>query len=418
MRDLDSAVESEALAEASQERSGAVRVAVAGATGYAGRELIAILARHPQARIVRLMSSGLKSPSPPAPLPQGGEGRKKAEGRSQSRDAAGGRGSFPIEQSHPVLRGLGARGSRSLRSEPALSEAKGQGRPHEVSSTLCHALDLEDLTPSDVDLVFLATPHETSHEVVPALVERGLRVIDLSGAFRLKDPGAYARWYGIEHHASGALAEAVYGLPELNAAAIRKAQLVSNPGCYATSIVLALAPLVEADWLDADAGIVSDAKSGASGAGRAPTEKLHFAEVNENCRAYGLFTHRHIPEMLQALGLEERSFTFTPHLLPITRGILSTVYARLRERRAVEEIVALFRDFYGAAPLVRVYDSGLPEIQAVAHTNYADLGFALDLETRRLVVVSTLDNLGKGAAGQAVENMNLMYGFPQETALR
>src|SRR6266581_3837886 len=167
VRDLDTAVESEALAEASQERPGAVRVAVAGATGYAGRELIAILARHPQARIVRLMSSGLKSPSPPAPLPQRGEGRKEAEGRSQSRGGVGGRGSFPIEQA----------------------------RPHEVSSTLCHPLDLEDLTPSDVDLVFLATPHETSHEVVPALVERGLRVIDLSGAFRLKDPGGYPRWY-------------------------------------------------------------------------------------------------------------------------------------------------------------------------------------------------------------------------------
>src|SRR5439155_6133512 len=317
-RDLDTAVESEALAEASQERSGAVRVAVAGATGYAGRELIGILARHPQARIVRLMSSG----------------RGKAPGRSHSRNPAGDRASFPIEQSHPVLRGLGARGSRSLRSEPALSEAKGQARPREVSSTLCHPLDLEDLTPSEADLVFLATPHETSHEVVPALVERGLRVIDLSGAFRLKNPSAYPRWYGLEHHALGALAEAVYGLPEINAAAIRKAQLVSNPGCYATSIILALAPLVEADWLDAGAGIISDAKSGASGAGRAPTEKLHFAEVNENCRAYGLFTHRHIPEMLQALGLEESSFTFTPHLLPITRGILSTVYARLRERRA------------------------------------------------------------------------------------
>src|SRR2546427_58405 len=383
VRDLDTAVESEALAEASQERSGAVRVAVAGATGYAGRELIAILARHPHARIVRLMSSGRGKP-------QSGDGSTTPE-------------SFPIEYSHPVLRGaLGARASHSPRP----------------SSTLCHPLNLEDLTPSEVDLVFLATPHETSHEVVPALVERGLRVIDLSGAFRLKDPSAYPRWYGLEHHALGALAEAVYGLPELNAAAIRKAQLVSNPGCYATSIILALAPLVEADWLDADAGIISDAKSGASGAGRAPTEKLHFAEVNENCRAYGLFTHRHIPEMLQALGLEERNFTFTPHLLPITRGILSTVYVRLRERRAVEEIITLFRDFYGAAPLVRVYDSGLPEIQAVAHTNYADLGFALDLGTRRLVVVSALDNLGKGAAGQAVENMNLMYGFPQETALR
>src|SRR2546427_6700408 len=232
VRDLDTAVESEALAEASQERSGAVRVAVAGATGYAGRELIAILARHPHARIVRLMSSGRGKP-------QSGDGSTIPE-------------SLPIEYSHPVLRGaLGARASHSLRSEPALSEAKGQARPREVSSTLCHPLDLEDLTPSEADLVFLATPHETSHEVVPALVERGLRVIDLSGAFRLKDPGGYPRWYGFEHDAPGALAEAVYGLPELNAAAIRKAQLVSNPGCYATSIILALAPLVEADWLDA-----------------------------------------------------------------------------------------------------------------------------------------------------------------------
>ncbi len=388
MRDLSGSVESEVLTEASVEASaaGVVRVAVAGATGYAGRELIHILTRHPHTRIVRLMSSGRT-------------GKRGSESQS-----------FPIEQSHPVLRGAQRKGLKD-----SYQAARGQ------AAKLCQPFNLEELDPSEVDVVFLATPHETSHEVVPALLERGLKVIDLSGAFRLNSPGAYPRWYGFEHLASGALAEAVYGLPELNATEIRKAQLVSNPGCYATSIILALAPLLKAGWVDIEAGIIGDAKSGASGAGRAPSEKLHFAEVNENCRAYGLFTHRHIPEMLQTLKLEERDFTFTPHLLPITRGILSTVYVRLSESSAVgsaQEAAELFKDFYGQAPLVRVYDSGLPEIQAVAHTNYADLGFGLEPRTRRLVVVSALDNLGKGAAGQAVENMNLMVGFPEELGLQ
>lgn len=367
MNESGTALEAETLKEAGREAQSrcVVRVAVAGATGYAGRELIRLLARHPGARIAHLASSG------------------RAEKQS-----------FPIEQSHPGLRG--------------------------GPSLLCHPLRPEDLAPSEVDLVFLATPHETSHEVVPLLLDRGLRVIDLSGAFRLKDAGAYPRWYGFEHRAGRAREEAVYGAPELNAAAILKARLVSNPGCYATSIILALAPLVRAGWLDPVAGIVADAKSGASGAGRAPTEKLHFAEVNENCRAYGLFNHRHVPEMLQALGLEERRFTFAPHLLPVTRGILSTLYMQLAARRSLEEVVACYREFYARAPLVRVYgDGGLPEIQAVAYTNFADLGFALDslAGATRLVVVSALDNLGKGAAGQAIQNMNLMFGFAEETAL-
>ena len=381
-------VASEVLTEASGEvpQRGEVRVAVAGATGYVGRELISILARHPHTRIVRLMSSGRKSE--PGDQPQ----------------------SFPIERSHPVLRGT-LRGT----SKGQLSAEDRQ------TSTLCQPLNPEELGPSEVDLVFLATPHETSHALVPALVERGLKVIDLSGAFRLKSQDAYPRWYGFEHRASDALAEAVYGLPELNSVEIQKAQLVSNPGCYATSIILALAPLLRAGWVDVEAGIVCDAKSGASGAGRAPSEKLQFAEVNENCRAYGLFNHRHVPEMLQALGLAPRHFTFAPHLLPVTRGILSTVYVRLSESSGVvegEQVAALFADFYSQAPLVRVYESGLPEIQAVAHTNYADLGFALEPDTRRLILVSALDNLGKGAAGQAVENMNLMVGFPRELALQ
>jgi len=240
----------------------------------------------------------------------------------------------------------------------------------------------------------------------------------LSGGFRLKDAAAYPRWYGFEHRASQALAQAVYGLPELDQSAIPQAQLLSNPGCYATSVILALAPLLRAGWADVSAGIIADSKSGASGAGRTPSGKLHFPEVNENCRAYGIFAHRHVPEMLQALEIGERDFIFTPHLLPITRGILSTVYVRLNGRRALDQVVSLFRQFYGPSPLVRVYEGGsLPEIQAVANTQYADLGFALDEDTRRLIVVSALDNLGKGAAGQAVQNMNLMFGFPQELGL-
>jgi len=340
-----------------------VRAAVLGATGYVGRELLTLLARHSSARVTRLMSSG-----------------------------RGGKPPFPIELVHPNLRGR--------------------------FSTLCAPLDLESLAPSEVDLVFLATPHETAHDVVPVLLDRGLRVVDLSAAFRLRDASAYPRWYGFQHHAAAALAEAVYGLPELHADAIRRARLVANPGCYATSIILALAPLLGAGWVIVRAGIIADSKSGASGAGRAPSESLHFTEVNENLRAYALFNHRHVPEMLQALRLEEDSFTFTPHLLPITRGILSTVYVRLAEARTLDQVVSLFRDFYASAPLVRVYRAGsVPEIQAVAHTPYADLGFALDKARRRLIVISALDNLGKGAAAQALQNMNLMFGLPQETAL-
>lgn len=381
MKPLSGGVETEIETQAggqTRERE-AVRVAIAGATGYAGRELIAILARHPLARIVRLMSSGQRG--------------KSAE-------------PFPIEESHPSLRGVLVRG--------------GQGASPEEPAPLCHPLDLEQLTPAGVDLIFLSTPPETSVQAAPELIERGLKVIDLSGAFRLKPANVYRRWYGFDHHAEAALAEAVYGLPELNAEAISKAQLVSNPGCYATSIILALAPLLKAGWVDIEAGIVADAKSGASGAGRAPSEKLHFAEVNENCRAYGLFTHRHLPEMVQALGLAERDLTFAPHLVPLTRGILSTVYVRLKGSAvapSAEQVASLIRDFYSHTPMVRLWESGLPEISSAAHTHYADLGFALEPESRRLIVVCALDNLGKGAAGQAVENMNLMCGFPQELGI-
>jgi N-acetyl-gamma-glutamyl-phosphate reductase len=343
-----------------------IRVAIVGATGYAGRELVRLLERHPSASLVRLMSSG--------------------RGSSEPR---------PIESSHPVLRRSASCRSRTFQP-----------------------LSATDLNASDVDVVFLATPHETSHSLVSGLLERGLRVVDLSGAFRLKDRAAYPRWYGFEHVADEALAEAVYGAPELNGEAIRRAKLVSNPGCYATSVILALVPMLRAGWVDPASEIICDSKSGASGAGRTLSEKLHFAEVNENCRAYGLFNHRHVPEILQALGLGEGRLVFTPHLLPLTRGLLSTIYLRLSKPRRIAEMVELYRDFYAVAPLVRVYEEGvLPEIQAVAYTNYCDVGFAVDESGHRVIVVSALDNLGKGAAGQAIENMNLMMGLAQDAGL-
>lgn len=339
-----------------------VRVAVAGATGYAGLELLRLLGRHPSVCVTRLMSSGR-------------DGKK----------------GFPIEESHPSLRGK--------------------------FSVPCQPLSVEALPPSEVDLVFLATPHHTALEITPRLLERNLRVVDLSAAFRLKDAAVYPRWYGFEHNAHEELVKAVYGLTELNSASIAKARLVANPGCYATSVILALAPVMQRSWIDAKAGVISDSKSGASGAGRGVSEKLHFVEVNENCRAYGLFSHRHVPEMLQELGLGEKDFVFTPHLLPITRGILSTTYVRLSKPHAHEEVVALYRDFYAGAPFVRVLDAGVPEIQSVAQTNYMDIGFSLDADGARMIIVSTLDNLIKGAAGQAIQNMNVMYGFAEGTAL-
>jgi len=352
------AVATKVAGEAHGERQG--RVAVAGATGYAGGELVAILLRHPFARVVRLMAD-LREP-------------------------------LPMEQAHAALRGK--------------------------ALPVCELPSFGDLAPPEVDLVFLATPHKVAHDVVPALLDRGLRVVDLGAGFRLKAPSAYPRWYGFEHLAPAALQEAVYGSPELHAAEIRTARLVANPGCYATSVILALAPLVRAGWVNLRAGIVCDAKSGVTGAGRTPSERLHFPEVNESLRAYSLFHHRHVPEMLQVLELEEKDFIFSPHLLPINRGILSTIYLRLAAHRTLGQVVSLYRDFYARAPLVRVYDDGaLPEIQAVVHTNYFDVGFALDPTTDRLIVIAALDNLGKGAAGQAVENMNLMFGFDEETAL-
>ena len=267
-------------------------------------------------------------------------------------------------------------------------------------------------------IVFLATPAEVSMELAPPLLTAGARVIDLSGAFRLRTPENYRAWYKAPHTQPALLAEAVYGLPEFCRARIPAARLVANPGCYPTAANLALRPLVEAGVVDRAAGIVCDAKSGVSGAGRKASLKTSFCEVTENFSAYSILHHRHVPEVLEVSGLEEREFSFTAQLLPLDRGILETIYFRAAGGVGAAEIVDLYERRYSGEPFVRLHNPGsLPDLHGVARTNFCDIGVALDPRTGRAVVVSAIDNLGKGAAGQAVQNMNLLLGFPETEAL-
>jgi N-acetyl-gamma-glutamyl-phosphate reductase len=337
---------------------------VVGATGYAGLELVRLLARHPRVEGVSLL------------------GREGEESRNDLAEV------FP--------------------------HLSGNGR-HALQ-----AFSWDALAASGAEILFLATPHETSRAWVPAALARGLRVIDLSGAWRLKCPNHAAVYKFEDADAEAArrlTEEAVYGLPELHRQQLAGARLVANPGCYPTSIILALAPLVHAGMLDVEAGIVCDSKSGVSGAGRQPTLKTHFVEVAENLSAYSVFSHRHTGEMLEQLQLPAEQFTFTPHLLPIPRGILSTIYVRLREPGTPQHIEATMRAYYAGAPFVRVFGTQLPQIQYSLHTNYCDIGFTLAPDRRRLVLVSCLDNLVKGAAGQAVQNFNLMHGWDEREGL-
>jgi N-acetyl-gamma-glutamyl-phosphate reductase len=249
-----------------------------------------------------------------------------------------------------------------------------------------------------------------------------LRVIDLSGAWRLKQ-SQHRAIYGFEDAdavtAAQLTRQAVYGLPELNGDRIAAAQLVANPGCYATSVILALAPLLNAGFIDRDHGIISDSKSGVSGAGKAATSRTHFVSVADNLSAYSVFEHRHLGEMVEQLGIEDAELTFTPHLLPIPRGILSTIYVRLNRAMKAPDVDTCLRDFYAGKHWVRVFATPkLPQVQFSLHSNYCDLGFCLAEDGRRLVLVSCVDNLLKGAAGQAVQNMNLMYGWEEREGLQ
>jgi N-acetyl-gamma-glutamyl-phosphate reductase len=273
-----------------------------------------------------------------------------------------------------------------------------------------------------IELLFLATPHEVSRALVPEAIAHGLRVVDLSGAWRLREAQNRAV-YGF-HDADGVTAaalmkKAVYGLPELYGDCLPGAALVANPGCYATSVILALAPLLAADIVDREKGIISDSKSGVSGAGKEATARTHFVSVADNLSAYSVFGHRHVGEILEQLKLDSGELIFTPHLLPIPRGILSTIYVHLKQQMHAAEVESCFHDFYSGKPWVRVFATPkLPQIQFSLHTNYCDLGFCLAKDGRRLVLVSCIDNLLKGAAGQAVQNMNLMYGFKEQEGLQ
>jgi N-acetyl-gamma-glutamyl-phosphate reductase len=272
-----------------------------------------------------------------------------------------------------------------------------------------------------IELLFLATPHEQSRELAPLALARGIRVIDLSGAWRLKEASNRSVYKLTDHDprlAAELQSEAVYGCPELHRKEIQTARLVANPGCYATSIILALAPLVQSGLVDLQRGIICDAKSGVSGAGKAATSKTHFMYAADNFSAYSVFGHRHTGELLEQLNLKQDQIQFTPHLLPIPRGILSTIYLRLTKPVQSSTISTILHDFYQQSPMVRLRETPhLPQIQYVVRTNYCDLGFELSSDGRTLIIVSCLDNLLKGAAGQAVQNMNVMYGWGESEGL-
>jgi N-acetyl-gamma-glutamyl-phosphate reductase len=269
-----------------------------------------------------------------------------------------------------------------------------------------------------IEIVFLGTPAEVSMELAPVMLDAGARVIDLSGAFRLRTVENYARWYHEPHTQPALLAEAVYGLPEFCRERIPGARLVANPGCYPTAANLAIWPLAEAGVIDRSAGIVCDAKSGVSGAGRKASLKNSFCEVTENFSAYSILNHRHVPEVLMVSGLEERELSFTAQLLPLDRGILETIYFRTAAAMTAEEILAIYEKQYAGEPFVRLYQPGrVPDLRAVQRTNFCDIGVTLDGATGRAVVVSAIDNLTKGAAGQAVQNMNLMLGLAETEGL-
>jgi len=323
-----------------------IRASIAGATGYAGQELVKLLARHPHASLT--MATASQATSTPRRLP----------------------GLARVWDGEVVPLDVAALGAGS-------------------------------------DVVFLALPEATSAEIAPQLLAAGARVVDLSGAFRLRDDAARAQWYP----ATGALPDGVaYGLTEFELEAIRRCRLLSNPGCYPTASLLALLPVARAGLLQPGGDIIIDAKSGISGAGKAPTDRTHFCENHGSVAAYGVFGHRHTPEMEQALG---QRVTFVPHLVPLDRGILSSIYARLVPTATAEAVAEAFERTYASAPFVRLTGAALPEIKHVAHTNFCDLGWKVDEANNRLFVASALDNLVKGAAGQAIQNFNLMFGFDE-----
>jgi N-acetyl-gamma-glutamyl-phosphate reductase len=336
-------------------------IAVVGVSGYTGFELAKILLRHPAAEALTFY---VREP----------------------------KGAHCLSELFPHLRGWGQAPVRPLSTEAIVESGAGTA--------------------------FLATPHEVSAEIAPRLLAAGMRVVDLSGAFRFAAASTFERWYRLPTPHAAWLGQAVYGLPEFYSREIAGARLIANPGCYATSVILALKPVADAGWIAAGSQVVCDSKSGATGAGKELRRDLQFSELDENFKAYNLFAHRHTPEITEHTGLPESRVVFTTHLLPVARGILSTIYVTLGEPQSPSEVEGLLRKTYLGRPMVRIWKAGtLPELQHVAHSNFADIGFALDPAGQRLVLVSCLDNLGKGAAGQAVQNFNHLLGIEEHTAL-
>ena len=342
-------------------KKAALKAAVCGASGYAGAELLRILSGHPGVEVVSVTS-------------------EKSSGRS------------PVEL-YPHLKKYGH-------------------------------LSYEPLVPEDLvrkaDFFFMALPHRASQAAVAHIFGKGKRVVDLSADFRLKDPSVYEQWYGNAHNHRDVLKKAVYGLPELHRARIKDARLIANPGCYPTGAILGIYPALKSG-LASPEGIIVDSKSGASGAGRQADTRFSFCEVNEGFRAYSVTTHRHTPEMEQELSVIAKktvTINFTPHLLPVNRGILTTIYLKTKKKTTTGKAVSVYERLYENEPFVRVLPpETLPDISAVRGTNRCDMGMKLDERTGTLIVITAIDNLVKGAAGQAVHNMNIMTGFPEETGL-
>ena len=337
----------------------AFRIGILGYTGYSGAELVSLLERHPSVSVVLL-------------------DHRHTEGAVSAQP-------MPVSSNAPPI-------ARMPWSANAVIE-------------------------NHLDVVFTATPPEVSMEVVPQILAQGAKAVDLSGAFRLT-AAQYKRWYGAEHSQPALLQEAVYGLPELHREKIRGARLVANPGCYPTAAICALWPLMGKDWVDRSAGIICDAKSGVTGAGKSLSPKTHFAQVSENFSAYAILKHRHVPEVLNNAGIDESDFAFTAHLLPTQRGILATHYLKLKRPVPLDEILGAYRSAYASSSFIRIYPSqGQPQISLVNRTNFCDIHCSLSQDGLRLVVVSCIDNLVKGAAGQAVQNMNLLLGLDETLGL-
>jgi N-acetyl-gamma-glutamyl-phosphate reductase len=338
---------------------GRVRVAIVGATGYTGSELVRLLSNHPEVEVAAITS------------------------RSRAGEA--------FSAVHGAFRGI---------ADQVL-------------------VTVEDLPSLDIGAFFLALPHGASMDFVAAQPEEGPPIIDLSGDFRLAEPSVYEEWYGMEHRAKERLAEAVFGLPELFREDIRGARLVANPGCYPTATILALAPLLRRGLIRAD-DLVVDAKSGVTGAGASAKPGTHFPDVVGDFRAYGLLRHRHTPEIeatlarIAGVGVQ---VLFTPHLLPVDRGILATCYATPSGELSSEQIVDAYAEDYADEPFVRVIGEP-PSIKQVRGSNYCDLHAEYDRRTGRVVAMAAIDNLVKGAAGQAVQNLNLIFDWPETTGLR